>query len=126
MRPILVAVGGPIVSGGLDHARGYEQPGIEHLLAEAAVEALDECALFGLARVDGQQLDAVLVGSFGEGFSRQLRLLVEADRFWLAVDLHQLAPHAPPRDDGIEVRHSMSSATRLPSPITLSVRNGRP
>jgi hypothetical protein len=40
--PAFVVVGEPIVSSGLHLADGIEQPGIEHLLAEAAVEAFNE------------------------------------------------------------------------------------
>ena len=49
MRPVFVVVGQPGVGSVLYLADRVEQPGVEHLLAEAAVEALDECVLVRLA-----------------------------------------------------------------------------
>ena len=72
MRPVFVVIGQPVIGGGLDLADGVEQPGIEYLLAEAAVEALDERVLIGLAGLDEQQLDLVLLGPVDEGVGGQL------------------------------------------------------
>jgi hypothetical protein len=50
--PEFVVVGQPVIGRVLDLADCVEQPGVEDLLAEAAVEALDEGVLVGLAGLD--------------------------------------------------------------------------
>ena len=67
MRLVFIVVGQPVIRCGLHLADGVEQPVIEHLLAEAAVEALDERVAVGLAGLDEQQLDLVLPGPADEG-----------------------------------------------------------
>ncbi len=66
MRAVLVVVGEPIVGDRLDMGERVEQVRVEHFLAEAAVEALDEGVLVRLARFDVQQLHAVRLGPLNE------------------------------------------------------------
>ena len=75
MRPVFVVVGQPGVGSVLHLADGVEQPGVEHLLAEAAVEAFDEGVLVRLAGLDEQKLDPVLLGPVDERVGRQLGAL---------------------------------------------------
>jgi hypothetical protein len=78
--PAFVVVHQPLVSSCLHLADRVEEPRVEHLLAEAAVEALDERVLIGLARLDVQQLDPVLLGRVGNRVGGQLRPIVHPDR----------------------------------------------
>ena len=50
MRSVLVVLGQPVVGNGLDLLDGIEQPDVEHLGAEGAIEALDVGVLVGLER----------------------------------------------------------------------------
>ena len=56
MRSILVVVGQPVIGDRLDVIERVEQVRVQHLLAEAAVESLDEGVLVRLSRLDIQQL----------------------------------------------------------------------
>ena len=101
-------------------------PGVEHVLAEAAAEAFDARGPVQLAALGEHQLHPMLLGPTDEDVcgSTPRRCPGASPR----------ASHRPPPagsasashgDDGMKVPHSMRSASRLPSPITLEVRCGR-
>src|SRR5580704_5132987 len=63
-----------------------EQRLVQELVAQAAVEALDEGVLDGLAWSDVMPVDAGLAGPGQDGVAGQLRTVVAADGLGLAVD----------------------------------------
>ena len=93
MTAVMVVIGDPVVGSCLGLRQAVEQVGVEHLVAEALVEALDEGVLVRLAGLDEAQLDALRLGPIGEGISRHLRTVVQTDRLRRAVDGHQLVEH---------------------------------
>ena len=79
---------------------------VEHLVAEAAVESLDERVLVGLAWLYEHQLHGVGFGPLGEGTGRELGAVIQPDGLRPAVDLQQLiqnAYDAPRRDGGTDL-----------------------
>ena len=79
MRPRFVVVAPP----GLQHGAGVrqraEQRLVEQLVAQPAVEALDEAVLLRLAGRDVVPADAGLVGPGEDGVGGQLRAVVADD-----------------------------------------------
>ena len=66
MGPTVIVI---VTPGSYDRLRvgdGLEGVHVEALVAESAIETLDECVLHGLARPDEVQCDAPLVGPFVE------------------------------------------------------------
>ena len=62
-----------------DLGQGGEEPGIEHLLAIGAVEALDEGVLIRLPRLDVADRDPTLLAPHRQGLSDELRPVVAAE-----------------------------------------------
>lgn len=81
MRSVLVVIGQPVVGDLLDVSECVEQVRVEHFLAEAAVEPLDERVLVRLAGPDVQQLHAVGLGPIDGA----MRVLISK----------MIQPHAP-------------------------------
>lgn len=60
MGPLLVVGDTPVVGDRLTVCDGFADPGVEDLVAIRGIEALDVDVLVGFARLDVEQLDAVM------------------------------------------------------------------
>lgn len=105
MRSVFVVLGQPVVGDGLDLPGGVEQPGVEHLGAEGAVEALDVGVLVGLAGLDVVQRDASALGPRDEFAAAHLRSVVHADGLRYAVPVDQPVHRADEHRGGQRLRH---------------------
>ncbi len=79
MRSVLVVVGQPVVSDGLNLFDGVEQVGVEHFRSEFLVEPFDVGVLVGLARLDVVQSNAFVLGPFDEVMACHLGTVVHAN-----------------------------------------------
>jgi hypothetical protein len=77
-RPIQIVVHPPVFDGPLRVGQAEEPVLVEALVAQLAIEALDETVLLGLTGIDELQLDAGLVSPLVERPARQLRAPVAA------------------------------------------------
>src|SRR3989304_115382 len=104
---------------------------VQALVAQPAVEALDEGVLHGLARLDEAQRDPLLVGPLVERFARQLGPVVQHDLLRRLAALanhpaeHARHPHPPPPPES-EVSPSIASDSRVKASTTVSMRIFRP
>jgi hypothetical protein len=103
-----------------------EQRLVQELVAQAAIEALDEGVLHGLAWSDVVPVDAGLAGPSQDGVAGQLRAVVADDGPGLAVGSDQqveLARHPLARQREVgetrsrrrRVHHRLSLGSRMPS-----------
>ena len=92
-----------------------EQTGIEHFRPEAAIEALDEGVLIGLAGLDEHQPDVAFPGTAHEDMRGHLWTVVQPDGLGPAVDFHQLLHHLH-QSQG---RHGAAALDAQPLAVTL-------
>lgn len=89
------------------------------------IEALDERVLVGLAGLNEQQLPCPSTQSM-----KALAVSSGPLSKWIASGRPNISTNwfrtRTTREEGIEVPYAMRSGSRLPSSMTLSVRNGRP
>lgn len=79
VRPLLVVLDHPAVGDLPDLVEAGEQVQVEHLLAIAAIKALDVGVLVRLARLDILDQHAVGLGPAGEGLTEELRAVVPTE-----------------------------------------------
>ena len=126
MRPLLVVFDKPGL-GDLAYLReGLKHVGTEHFLAIGLVEPLDESVLVRLAGLDEAQLNGLALAPLGEGNRGELASIVQPESLRLAVKPISCSITRITRRLGIEVATSVPSTSRLPSSMTLNVRNRRP
>src|SRR5215213_7035953 len=126
-RPTSVLRGGadpaPVVGPSLNDAPGLSQAGeparVEAFLAEAAVEALDRAVLHRLARVDEEQLHAVLVSPAIEVAAAKFRPVVDRQHVRVAAFGADLVEHA--NDPGARQRKVDQDRRALARAVVLQV-----
>jgi uncharacterized protein YaaQ len=94
VRPVIVVVEQPLVRELLHLLDALEEIRVEDLLAVTLVEALDECILVRLPRLDEADFDAVLCAPALERLGEKLRPIVHTHGCRQAVHLSELLHHA--------------------------------
>ena len=79
MRPLLVVNAQPSLGDGPEFGDRFEEMGVQHFGAIAAIEALDVRVLIGLARLDVVRGDAVLGTPLDEGLGREFWAVVPSE-----------------------------------------------
>ena len=77
MGPVVVVLGPPSLDSSPGVGQGIEPVGLEAVLADCPVEALDEAVLHRLSRLNESQLDPVLSRPAIEGLARKFRSVVD-------------------------------------------------
>ncbi len=108
MWSFFVVLPEPLLSLLSDFAQALKHKHIEHGLAVAAIEPLNETILHGLARFDELEQHAVLFGPVSQRYGNELRPIIQSQR--------------TTRGAGRLKSTSMANSSRLKSSTTLKVR----